>query len=373
MDSDKNSIQEDLLQTVKELSDSYEELSLLYRFSGTISGLDVDDICLKVIDEAVSSIDTETAAVLLLDEDLNELVTHSSTGSWDRSLLIKWDGSAFWKAITRKRPVCINNMSENDLSGSLPGLESLVICPMSGKKKIIGLLVVADKASKEEFYSNDIKLINTIAQQAALFIENAILSREMEYFLIGTIRSFVKALEASSLWTAGHTERVTEYALAIGTELGIGSTERERLKICCLLHDIGKIATPKEILNKPSELTEDEWREIRRHPSTGAGILEGLEKFTDIVECIKYHHEHYDGGTSIHGLMGDDIPLPSRILAVADAFDALTSDRPYRKKRSVQDAITEIQDFSGTQFDPKVVFAFTKWAENKQGVSDTGS
>lgn len=371
MDSDRYSVQDDLSRTVNELSDAYEELSLLYRFSGSISGLDVDDICIKVIDEAISSVETKTAAVLLLDEDLNELETHSSTGNWDESMNIMWDGSAFWKAISKRSPVCINKMYGHDLAGSLPKLGSLVICPMTGKKKVIGVLVVADKADGRDFYSNDIKLIHAIAQQAALFIENAVLSKEMEHFLIGTIKSFVKALEASSFWTAGHTERVTDYALAIGREIGINPVEHERLKICCLLHDIGKIATPKEILNKPGQLSEEERQVIRRHPSTGAIILGELEKFTDIVECIKYHHEHYDGSESIHGLTGEDIPLPSRILAVADAFDALTSDRPYRKKSSVKEAINEIQDCSGTQFDPKVVFAFTRWAENRFGAIET--
>jgi putative nucleotidyltransferase with HDIG domain len=371
VDSNRYSLQEDLSKTVNELSDVYEELSLLYRFSGSISGLDVDDICLKVVDEAISSVETETAAVLLLDEDLNELVTHSATGTWDSSLQVKLDGSVFWKAIAKRSPVCINKMSGHDLSGSLPGLGSLVICPMTGKKKVIGVLVVADKTDGGDFYSNDVKLSHAISQQAALFIENAVLNKEMEHFLIGTIKSFVKALEASSFWTAGHTERVTDYALAIGREIGISPVEHERLKICCLFHDIGKIATPKEILNKAGELTEEERQVIRRHPSTGASILEGLEKFTDIVECIKYHHEHYDGSESIHGLMGEDIPLPARILAVADAFDALTSDRPYRKKRSIREAITEIHDCSGTQFDPNVVFAFTKWAENRFSTIET--
>jgi putative nucleotidyltransferase with HDIG domain len=167
------------------------------------------------------------------------------------------------------------------------------------------------------------------------------------------------------LWTAGHTERVTEYALAIGKELGLDQRRIERLRICCLLHDIGKIATPKEILNKEANLTGGGWHEIRRHPSIGAGILGGMEKFSDITKSIKYHHEHYDGKMSIHGLKGDAIPLSSRILAVADAFDAMTSDRPYRSKKSVKEAVEEIQDFSGTQFDPKVVFAFTKWVDGK--------
>jgi putative nucleotidyltransferase with HDIG domain len=144
--------------------------------------------------------------------------------------------------------------------------------------------------------------------------------------------------------------------------MGLDLNLLERLKICGLLHDIGKIATPKEILNKEHYLDHDEWLEIRKHPEVGAGILEGLERFTDVIECIKYHHEFYDGRNSAHGIKGEDIPLLSRILAVADAFDAMTSDRPYRKRKSAEESTTEIQAKSGTQFDPKVVGAFVRWS-----------
>ncbi|UCG78944.1 MAG: HD domain-containing protein [Nitrospirota bacterium] len=356
-------LQEDLAKTVKELADTYEELTLLYRFSEVISGLDVQDICKSVVEEAVSSAEADTAAVLLLEDKQSRLITRCSEGKWDRIKAIEWGETPVWRAIARRKPVCINDLRNEGLADLLPGHRSVILCPLIGKKGAIGILIVANLEGGEEFYSNDIKLMAAIAQQSALFIENTVLIREMEHFLIATIQSFVKVLEASSQWTAGHTERVTEYALAIASELGMAPDQKERLKICCLLHDIGKIATPKDILNKPSYLTDEEWKEIKLHPSTGAGILEGLEKFSDITNCIRYHHEHYDGVKSVHGLKGDDIPVNARILAVADAFDAMTSDRPYRKKKSTQDAVIEIQDHSGSQFDPGVVFAFTKWID----------
>jgi len=365
MSGERGSLREDLARTVRELSDTYEELTLLYRFSSILSGLDADEICLKIVDEAVASTDVRTAAVLLLDEDADELRTHSAVGGWDRSLVLKRDGNLLWQSLDRHKTIGIGDVEKSELRSLFPHLGTMLLCPMVGKKRTIGLVVVGDKANGEEFYSKDIKLISAIAQQAALFIENAILSREMENFLIGTIRSFVKALEASSMWTAGHTERVTEYALSIGREMGISPEQMERLKICSLLHDIGKIATPKEILNKESPLDPDEWTEISRHPSIGAEILQGLEKFGDIIDCIRYHHEHYDGTRSVYGLKGEDIPLNSRILAVADAFDAMTSDRPYRKKRNIAEVVSDIESCSGTQFDPAVVRAFRRWVDRK--------
>lgn len=366
MENDIDLLKDDLVATVKELSASYEELSLLYQFSENLSGLDVDGICSKVIDESLSYVGAETAAVMLLDEASDELFTKDYRGRWKGSFTLRRDDSPLWQAVEKRRSIAICNVTTNALYNILPQLTSILICPMIGKKKAIGLLIVANKLDNEEYYSNDIKLISAIARQASLFIENVMLSREMENFLIGTIRSFVKVLEASSLWTAGHTERVTEYALAVGNEMGLNAEELERLKICSLLHDIGKIATPKEILNKSAKLSDDEWGEIKNHPSVGAEILDGLEKFTDINECIKYHHEHFDGNKGIHGLKGEEIPLLARILAVADAFDAMTSDRPYRKKKSLKVTVLEIVSMSGTQFDPKVVKAFKSWIDKKK-------
>jgi len=361
MSGNETTLKDDLLLTVRELSATYEELSLLYRLAETLAGLDVDTICRRIIEEALKSVEAETASVMFLDEDLNTFFTKECHGGWDRDLEIRKDNDCIVQVIVRQKPIAFCNLSESGPRELFSDLKSVLLCPMIGKRKVIGILVVGNSSEAREFYSNDIKLVSAIARLAALFIENAVLTHEMENFLIGTIRSFVKALEATSLWTAGHTERVTEYALSIGREMSLTMDMLERLKICSLLHDIGKIATPKNILNKESYLTTDERCEIQKHSVVGAEILEGLEKFTDVVECIRYHHEYYNGEGSAYGLKGEDIPLLSRILAVADTFDAITSDRPYRNKKSAEDAVREIEKNSGIQFDPKVVESFKRW------------
>lgn len=360
MSTNEEFARDDLVRTVRELSDSYEELSLLYRLSETLAGLDVDAICSKILDEAIQSFDLEIAAVMLYDEITDELFTQESRGAWDHSTKFPKNNAAWWQAVFKGRPIALTRAQASEMPLHLKSVQSMLFCPMIGKKKIIGLLIAADTRAGKEFYSNDIKLLSAITRQAALFIENAFLTKEVENFLLGTIRSFVKALEATSLWTAGHTERVTEYSLAIGREMGLDAPTLQRLKICGLLHDIGKIATPREILNKEKILSEEEWDEIRRHPEIGASILEGLEKFSYVAECIKYHHEFYNGENSKYGIRGDDIPLLSRILAVADSFDAMTSDRPYKRKMNLADAVRELETKGGTQFDPDVVRAFTR-------------
>ncbi len=354
---------DDLSLTVQELSNAYEELSLLYRISEVFSFLSIDEICSRITSEAINTIGVKTAAVLFLDEKGEILVTKTCRGKWSSESVIHRDGGVLWRSIDAKRPAAFCNLSESGHQQSFPELGSLMVCPLVGKAKVIGALVVADKDNNEEFFSNDSKLLCAITAQAGLAIENAFLYGELESLLVGAIRSLVKALEASSHWTAGHTERVTEYAVSIGRVMELEAEMIEKLKISALLHDIGKIATPKEILNKESGLEAHEWSEIKRHPGLGAEILVELKQFKEIIQSVKYHHEHWDGVKGIYGLKEKDIPLMARILAVADAFDALTSDRPYRRMKSKKEAVDEIVRCTGTQFDPTVVEAFLKWVD----------
>ena len=356
-----NNLQNDLSLTVLELSDTYEELSLLYRISEIYSTLSIDEICLRIVDEAVSTLSVKTAAVLFLDEKGEILYTKAYKGAWDGERKFARDDGVIWKTIVTQKPSAFCRIKETDYCDYIQGIASLMVCPILGKRKAVGAIVVADKEFGEEFFSNDTKLLMAISSQAGLAIENAFLYSELEALLVGAIRCMVKALEAKSRWTAGHSERVTEYALGIGRVMDIETEILEKLKICSLLHDIGKIAVPVEILNKGTQLTETEWREISRHPSAGAEILGEIKQFKDVILGVKYHHEHWDGQGGIFGLRHEEIPLMARILSVADTFDALTSDRPYRPTNSKKDAIDEIVRCSGTQFDPAVVEAFLEW------------
>lgn len=354
----------DLALTVQELSNVYEELSLLYRLSEVFSFLSIEEICSRITEEAMTSIGVKTAAVLLMDDNGEKLRTQASRGNWDRAREFPRDEEIIWKVMQAKKPSAFCHLAETEHQSYMPDHRSLMVCPIVGKTRTVGALVVADKETDEEFFSSDSKLLMAISSQAGLAIENALLYGELESLLVGAIRSLVKALEASSCWTAGHTERVTEYAVGIGKVMGLPEDIIEKLKICSLLHDIGKIATPKEILNKNDRLNDVEWAEIQRHPELGAEILVELKQFKDIILSIKYHHEHWDGKKGLYGLKQEEIPLMARILSVADAFDAMTSDRPYRKMLSREAAISEIERCSGTQFDPAAVKAFLQWVRS---------
>jgi HD-GYP domain-containing protein (c-di-GMP phosphodiesterase class II) len=333
-------------------------LMRIYRKDLTVS---IDEICSRIVDDAVSTLSVKTAAVLFLDEKGEMLYTKAYKGAWDGDRQFTRDDGVIWKTIGAQKPSTFCRIKETEYCDYIPQLTSLMVCPILGKRKAIGAIVVADKEFGEEFFLSETKLLMAISSQAGLAIENAFLYSELEALLVGAIRCMVKAIEAKSRWTVGYSERVTEYALEIGRFMDIETEMLERLKICSLLHDIGKIAVPAEILNKGTQLTETEWLEIKRHSLVGAEILAEIKQFKDVILGVKYHHEHWDGKGGIFGLRHEEIPLMARILSVADTFDALTSGRPYRPTNSKEDAIKEIVRYSGSQFDPAVVEAFLEW------------
>lgn len=181
---------------------------------------------------------------------------------------------------------------------------------------------------------------------------------EMSEAYTDTVRSLVAALEAKDRYTRGHSERVARYARAIAVALGVSSAQTDRIEIAALMHDIGKVGIGKGILSKPGKLTAEEVREIRSHPATGMTILGDLRVLSDLSRIVVAHHERWDGSGYPNGLSGEAIPFESRILAVADAYDAMTSDRPYRGALSRAEAVDEVRRGSGIQFDSTVVTAF---------------
>lgn len=173
-----------------------------------------------------------------------------------------------------------------------------------------------------------------------------------------TVRSLVAAIEAKDGYTKGHSVRVAEYCVAIARQMKMDDASVERIEYAALLHDLGKVGVAQRVLSKADKLTSDEFGEIRRHPDIGAHIIDSVPFLEDLVPVIRHHHERYDGRGYAHGLVGEDIPMAARIMAVADAFDAMTSRRPYRDALSPEHARAEVLAGSGTQFDPAVAEAF---------------
>jgi len=183
---------------------------------------------------------------------------------------------------------------------------------------------------------------------------------ELEDLFMGFVKAMVNALDAKSPWTRGHSERVTAFAQEIACELNLKEGEIKTVTFASLLHDIGKIGTYGRLLEKSEKLTTEEFDLIKKHPVQGAEILRGIKHFDDVRLIIKHHHENMDGTGYPNGLKGGEIPLGARIVHVADAFDTMTEDRPYRPALSIDHAIGEIKRFSGRQFDPDVVDAWMR-------------
>jgi hypothetical protein len=179
-----------------------------------------------------------------------------------------------------------------------------------------------------------------------------------------TISSLVAALEAKDVYTKGHSVRVAEYTVAIAEAMGFSQDRVRRIEQAALLHDLGKVGVSRRVLAKEAKLTEGEYEEIKRHPDIGAHIVADVPYLADLVPMIEHHHERFDGGGYGGGTAGDAIPIEARILAVADSYDAMTSARPYRSAMSHEDALGELHDNAGTQFDPDAVAAFERGYQN---------
>lgn len=198
--------------------------------------------------------------------------------------------------------------------------------------------------------------LEELVEQRTIELDRALNSLEAAYR--STLKALTSALETRDSETHGHSERVVSYSLRLGREYGLNSEQMKSLEFGSLLHDIGKIGVPDAILRKPAKLTDEEWERMREHPLHGQQILRGIEFLQGAARVVAQHHEKWDGSGYPIGLSGEDIDVCARIFAVADAFDAITSDRVYRRGKTYEAAAQELDDWTGRQFDPKVVEAF---------------
>ncbi|MFH1867960.1 MAG: HD domain-containing phosphohydrolase [Candidatus Omnitrophota bacterium] len=270
------------------------------------------------------------------------------------------------------------------IKDGLRKLNASLCVPSFYRNELLGIVALGDKESKDQFTQDDISLFGALADEAAIAIRNSQLyteidkrAKEMERLyerehslFMNAAAVFAAAIDARDPYTHGHSERVTNYSMAIldyleyAHDIVKNPVFRQRLQIAAILHDIGKIGVSDDILHKPAALTPEERVEIEKHPTIGADIVSRVKGLGDIVGGIKHHHERYDGKGYPDGLKSDNIPFVARIIAVADTYDAMTSDRPYRKGLGDDVAREEIMKNQTTQFDPYMAAAFLKAFED---------
>jgi len=270
-------------------------------------------------------------------------------------------------AETGRHMVLKEDSSESEFSLSTVKADvSLMAFPLQVKGEVFGAINLTKLGKgKFEVDKGDVDLVGILASQASVALKNAMLIEDLRELFISSIKSFSATIDTKSPWTAGHSERVTSYALFIGKELNFNEHDMYNLELAGLLHDIGKVGTPEGILNKTGKLTKQEFSLMRKHPVAGSTIISHIKQMQSIIPAVRHHHERYDGAGYPDGLKGKKIPLLARVLSVADSFDAMKADRPYRGGRTRDFIINELRINAGKQFDPEPVDALLKIVEKE--------
>ena len=247
-------------------------------------------------------------------------------------------------------------------------MERVMMVPLV-EEECIGVIMVRRVGPAQPFGTLDQEILTTLAEQAVVAIRNAQMYETQERITWGTIKSLSAILDGMDTHTPGnssHRQVLADVAVAIAQEMGLSSAQQRPLQYAALLHDAGRVGIPEEIIRKPSKLAPYEFAMVKEHPVKGARLLEPLEILEPAIPLILHHHERYDGTGYPKGLKGEAIPLGARILAVANAFEAMVCERPYRKSMPIPKAAREIAFYAGTQFDPKVVKAFLHLLRDKK-------
>jgi len=346
------------------LSTTYEELSLLYSISGSMRVTQAPDAFLLAVCREVQEVMNLSAAAAVVyahppavHEDT--VVVAGELGLTKEQIMLL--------AATQIAPMLAQNNRvavENQFTwGTRPDLgkavRNLVAVPLLGEQTM-GVLLAFNKESGD-FNSVDIKLMSSIGSQSTVFLTNNMLYADLQDLLMGVLHALTATIDAKDPYTCGHSNRVAIISKRLAESMGLPAQRVQQVYLAGLMHDIGKIGVPESVLCKPGRLTPEEYEAVKKHPGLGAKILGGIRQLDDVIAGILYHHERLDGRGYPRGLRGDEVPLDARIIGLADCFDAMSSDRTYRKALPLEAVINEVRNCAGTQFDPDVVTHLLDW------------
>ncbi|VFQ43528.1 HD domain-containing phosphohydrolase [Desulfoluna butyratoxydans] len=349
-----------------ELVGKVEELNIMNRIMDDFSAISSsEELFKKATESAVDITGAESSRFFIVSESVDTPFEMAATGS--NGARISLDGLARYggelEALIREValegvPTLISHSTR--LREMKAPMSSVVLVPLKIRAKSLGVLVTCHLDEARHFSEKDVYHLSFMTQKAAGNVENVALYENIYDNLFSTLSAFVKAVEARDSYTNQHSNRVAELAILLGSELGCTKEELDVLNFAGRLHDIGKIGIRDAILLKPGRLTDEEFEKIKEHPDIGADIVGQLGLWDREAQIIRHHHERFDGQGYPEGLRGVAIPFLARILSVADAFDAMASDRAYRRKMPLDKVTAIIRDGAGGQFDPRVVDAYLK-------------
>lgn len=355
------------LEKTRLLSDNIRMRALMPLFEVSkeiISETDTRKLLKLIVSIAVRETQADRASLFLMDEVTGDSVMEHNYGYTPASASdfredhLKRLASLL---IKENKPVLIvPGLPMPEGFEEMPGTKdfSSIYVPLTVRSKCIGILSLGRSGAEHPFTLPEVELISVLSGQAAVAIENARLYQKLQQSYLSTIVTLSGIAESKDFYTDKHMKDIAEYSVDIARKLGLSEEDVENVRMAALLHDLGKVTVPDDILKKPGRLSQEEMEVIRKHPTNGAKMIESIEPMKDAREIILHHHEYYDGSGYPDGLKGKDIPLGARIIAVADAFDAMTTNRPYRKALPMDKVIQELKDYAGIQFDPDIVEIF---------------
>ncbi|MEW6277220.1 MAG: GAF domain-containing protein [Candidatus Eremiobacterota bacterium] len=358
----------DNAQLYEQVKRQVSELKALHDVSRALnSSLDLERVLPQVLEHATQVLEARAASVMLLDPQTQELsirMAHGLSADVVRNTRVRLGERISGRVALEGKAVLLpHGRRDSDDIQAEQDLASALCVPLITQDKVVGVLNVRGKRDGSDFNDEDLALASRLAAVAAVAISNAELHDELQSLFVNSITALANSIDARDPYTRGHSERVTQYSVMIAEGLGFAGDELENIRYAGLLHDIGKIRIRDHILNKPGRLTDEEFAEMKRHPEYGVEIMWPVKAFHKVFPGILHHHEQWSGGGYPYGLKGEDIPLMGRILCVADSFDAMTSDRPYRKGMPVEQAVEEIKRNAGIQFDPDAARIFLRLIE----------
>jgi response regulator RpfG family c-di-GMP phosphodiesterase len=343
----------------------------IYKFANKLNSMDsLDDVVNSVVNFVADFTFSKRVSIMLLDEKAEYLTIKGATGLEEeivRKTRIRRGEAIAGKVLETRKAIIVGDISsikaEADRYSEYKSFISFPLMQVALKSNhlSLGIINVTNRFGDQPYTKEDLENLDFIADTASVAINNQLKSIEIERSYFRTMKALAAAVEAKDRYTRGHSDRVKTYAVELATRLGLPGETISTIEYACLLHDIGKIGIPDYIIQKDQGLTEEEYRQIMEHPAKGEGIIQVIPFLEPARPIIRHHHERFDGTGYPDGIKAKEIELGARIIAIADTYDAMTTERPYRGPLPKDHVISVLKDQKGKQFDPELVDIFVNY------------